>query len=99
VLVAGDYLSDVELPMISEGGSLSGYRATLARLAPLVEEAETVVPGHGSPHDRATALRILDEDADYLDALERGEERPALPEARASKAQRRLHEENLRRLA
>ena len=98
LLVAGDYLSDVELPMISEGGSLSDYRATLARLAPLVAEAETVVPGHGSPHDRETALRILDEDVDYLDALERGEQRPPLPESRASKAQRRLHSENLRRV-
>ena len=29
-----------------------------------------------------TALRILDEDVDYLDALERGEERPKLPEGR-----------------
>ena len=98
LLVVGDYLSDVELPMISEGGSLAGYRATLARLAPLVEEAETVVPGHGSPHDRDTALRILDEDVDYLDALERGEERPALPEGRSSRAQRRMHAENLARV-
>ena len=97
LLVVGDYLSDVELPMISEGGSLEAYRATLARLAPLVEEAETVVPGHGSPHDRATALRILDEDVDYLDALERGDERPTLPDGRASGAQRHLHADNLRR--
>ncbi len=99
LLVAGDYLSDVELPMISPGGSLADYRATLARLAPLVEEADTVVPGHGSPHDRATALRILDEDVDYLDALERGEERPPLPDGRDDKAQRRLHSENLRQIA
>jgi hypothetical protein len=91
----GDYLSDVELPMISEGGSLAGYRATLARLAPLVEEADAVVPGHGSPHDRERALRILDEDVEYLDAVERGEERPALPRGRDTRAQRRLHAENL----
>jgi glyoxylase-like metal-dependent hydrolase (beta-lactamase superfamily II) len=98
LLIVGDYLSDVELPRISDGGSLDDYRATLARLAPLVGEAETVVPGHGSPHDRETALRILDQDMDYLDALERGEERPALPEGRASKVQRRLHAENLQRV-
>ncbi|HEU0025124.1 MAG TPA: MBL fold metallo-hydrolase [Thermoleophilaceae bacterium] len=97
VLAVGDYLSDVEIPMISEGGSLADYRATLARLAPLVAEAETVVPGHGSPHDRDTAHRILDEDVEYLDALERGEERPALPAGRATKPQRGLHAENLRR--
>ncbi len=79
LLVVGDYLSDVELPMISERRLARGYRATLARLAPLVEEAETVVPGHGSPHDRDTALRILDEDVDYLDALERGRRAPRPP--------------------
>ena len=77
----GDYLSDVEIPW-DPGGSLSDYRATLARLAPLVEAAEVVVPGHGSPHDRDTALRMLDEDVAYLDALERGDERLTLPEGR-----------------
>jgi glyoxylase-like metal-dependent hydrolase (beta-lactamase superfamily II) len=95
VLVCGDYLSDVEIPLIAAAGSLADYRATLARLAPLVEAAETVVPGHGSPHSRATALRILDEDVDYLDALERGEERPKLPGGRDSSRQRTIHADNL----
>ena len=98
LLVVGDYLSDVELPMLSPGGSAEAYRATLARLAPLVEAAETVVPGHGSPHSRNAALRLLDEDMEYLDALERGEKRPSLPRGRATKAQRKLHEENLARV-
>ena len=96
ILVVGDYLSDVEIPWISEGGSLADYRATLARLAPLVAEAATVVPGHGAPHDRETTLRLLDEDVEYLDALERGEEQ--LPEGRDSKAQRGIHKENLTRV-
>jgi glyoxylase-like metal-dependent hydrolase (beta-lactamase superfamily II) len=96
LLVVGDYLSDVEIPWISEGGSLRDYRATLARLAAFVEQASTVVPGHGSPHDRETTLRLLDEDVDYLDSLERGEER--LPKGRDSKAQRGIHEENLGRV-
>jgi glyoxylase-like metal-dependent hydrolase (beta-lactamase superfamily II) len=98
VLVVGDYLSDVEIPWISEGGSVEDYRATLARLSPLVEEAATVVPGHGSPHDRELALRLLDEDVEYLDALDRGDERRQLPRGRDSKAQRRIHTENLRRV-
>ena len=34
VLVCGDYLSPVEIPMISEGGSAGAYLATLARLEP-----------------------------------------------------------------
>jgi glyoxylase-like metal-dependent hydrolase (beta-lactamase superfamily II) len=86
----------VEIPWISAGGSLADYRATLARLAPLVEEATTVVPGHGAPHDRKTTLRLLDEDVDYLDALERGDEH--LPDGRDSKAQREIHEENVTRV-
>jgi glyoxylase-like metal-dependent hydrolase (beta-lactamase superfamily II) len=95
LLVCGDYLSSVEIPWISPGGSLADYRATLARLAPLVERVERVVPGHGPTHTRETALRILDEDADYLDALERGEERPALPKERDTSRQREIHVENL----
>jgi glyoxylase-like metal-dependent hydrolase (beta-lactamase superfamily II) len=94
LLCAGDYLSDVEIPMVV---SLPDYRATLARLAPLVEAGQTVVPGHGAPHDRDTALRILDEDVEYLDALERGEERPRLPGGRDTAEQRRIHAENLSR--
>jgi glyoxylase-like metal-dependent hydrolase (beta-lactamase superfamily II) len=95
VLVCGDYLSDVEIPIVEPGGDLDDYRSTLARLAPLVEAAETVVPGHGSPHDRDTALRLLDEDMAYLDALERGEDRPRLPPGRDSVRQRANHEANL----
>jgi len=95
VLCVGDYLSNVEIPMISPGGSLGEYRATLARLAPLVEAADTIVPGHGAPHSRDTALRILDEDVDYLDALERGEEKPALPDGRDTSEQRKIHARNL----
>ncbi len=95
LLCAGDYLSNVEIPMISAGGSIADYRATLARLAPLVEAAETIVPGHGAPHGRDAALRILDEDVDYLDALERGEEKPALPGGRDTREQRKVHESNV----
>jgi glyoxylase-like metal-dependent hydrolase (beta-lactamase superfamily II) len=98
VLVVGDYLSDVEIPMLHERGSLHDYRATLARLAPLVEVAETVVPGHGTPHGRETALRLLDEDLDYLDALERGEKQSVLPHGRDTVAQRRIHAGNQQRL-
>jgi len=99
ILACGDYLSSVELPTISPGGSLAGYRATLARLGRLVEEAETIVPGHGPAHHPDEALRLLDEDVAYLDALEAGSERPSLPAGRDSGEQRRLHGENLRTLS
>ena len=94
VLVAGDYLSPVEIPMLSPGGSASAYLATLARLEPLVEQAEHVVPGHGGPIDATRALAILREDRAYLEALlERGAEAP-LPLARRTKAQREIHAAN-----
>jgi glyoxylase-like metal-dependent hydrolase (beta-lactamase superfamily II) len=98
VLVCGDYLSDVEIPMLNEGGSVGEYRATLARLAPLVERAETVVPGHGSPSPRDRALELLDEDLAYLDALERGHEKPRLPQGRDDSRQRAIHAENVAEL-
>jgi glyoxylase-like metal-dependent hydrolase (beta-lactamase superfamily II) len=56
VLCVGDYLSPVEEPGVQ---SLDAYLATLRRLRPLVERAETVVPGHGAPLPRARALEIL----------------------------------------
>jgi glyoxylase-like metal-dependent hydrolase (beta-lactamase superfamily II) len=97
VLAVGDYLSDVEIPMVEH--ELEAYRATLARLAPLVERASSVVPGHGSVLGREAALRILDEDLEYLDELQAGNERPRLPEGRDSPRQRGIHSENLARLA
>lgn len=96
VLCVGDYLSNVEIPMVEAG--LHEYRSTLARLAPLVEDAATIVPGHGAPHTRDDALRILDEDVDYLDALERGEEKPSLPKGRDTREQHGIHAENLTRV-
>jgi len=99
VLVAGDYLSPVEIPMLSPGGSASAYLATLARLEPLVEQAEYVVPGHGAPVDGTRAAAILREDRGYVEALlERGAE-AKLPLARRTAAQRKIHAENVARVA
>jgi glyoxylase-like metal-dependent hydrolase (beta-lactamase superfamily II) len=98
VLCVGDYASNVEIPWISPGGSVADYRATLARLTPLVEAADTVVPGHGAPHPSERALRLMEEDLAYLDRLDRGEERPRLPEGRDTAFQRRIHAENLQRV-
>lgn len=98
VLVCGDYLSPVEIPMLSRGGSASAYLATLGRLEPLVEEAEHVVPGHGSVIDSARAAAILREDRAYLEALvEYGAEAP-LPLARRSGTQKQIHMANVERV-
>jgi glyoxylase-like metal-dependent hydrolase (beta-lactamase superfamily II) len=98
VLCTGDYLCPVEIPWISAGGSIEDYRNTLARLAPRVERADAVVPGHGAPRGRGDAMRQIDEDLAYLDALERGDERPSLPAGRDSARQRDIHHENLTRV-
>jgi glyoxylase-like metal-dependent hydrolase (beta-lactamase superfamily II) len=94
VLVAGDFLSPVEIPMISRGGSRSAYLATLERLRPLVEQADHVVAGHGGPIDGTRALAILREDVAYLEGLPDSK----LPLARRSDEQKRIHRENLERV-
>jgi glyoxylase-like metal-dependent hydrolase (beta-lactamase superfamily II) len=106
VLVAGDYLSPIEPPVLgerprgqSEGESmLEAYLATLERLRPLVRSAEHVVPGHGPAIDGATALELLDEDAAYLrDLRQRGAD-AELPKLRRSQVQRELHAQNAARV-
>jgi glyoxylase-like metal-dependent hydrolase (beta-lactamase superfamily II) len=96
VLICGDYLSPVEIPMISEhiGGTLEAYRETLFRLSPLVNKAATVIPGHGAPLTGERALAILAEDLAYLDALAADGE-VTLPDGRRSTAQKQIHERNL----
>lgn len=98
LLVCGDYLSPVEIPMISAGGSPSAYLETLERLRPVVSRATTVVPGHGSPLGSAETLTLLDEDAAYVRALlELGADAP-LPPSRRTAAQAQIHADNARRL-
>ena len=94
VLVAGDYLSSVELPSLARG-DVDGYADTLERLRPLASAAEHVVPGHGPVLDSARALEILEKDLAYVRALaERGGE-AELPEGRRGAIQRRMHGENV----
>ena len=97
-LVCGDYLSPVEIPWISPGGSVEAYLATLERLRALLPRAETIVPGHGRPLDRARAIRVLDEDRAYLDGLRASGVEAPLPAGRRTGAQRRIHAENVKRL-
>jgi glyoxylase-like metal-dependent hydrolase (beta-lactamase superfamily II) len=98
VLVVGDYLSTVEIPVLGEGGSINAYLATLERLRPLVAAAEHIVPGHGPVLDPERAVAVLEEDVAYLSALRKRAGDADLPDGRRSKAQRRIHSENLDRL-
>jgi glyoxylase-like metal-dependent hydrolase (beta-lactamase superfamily II) len=99
LLVCGDYLSPVEIPMLSPGGSLEAYLETLGRLEPVVRAAETIVAGHGGAIGRDGALRVLEEDRSYLEALREAGEAAELPVPRRTKEQRRIHAENVAAVA
>ena len=68
VLIAGDMLSDVELPLLEQSNP-ADYAAGLAALRPYVEQALVVIPGHGSPAFGAAATGRWAADQRYLDAL------------------------------
>lgn len=87
VLCCGDYLSDVELPLLSVTGSRDDYVVTLERLSEVVTEVN--VPGHGTPCDRDTALRRIEADLAYLRTWR-------VPADRDTPRQREIHAGNLR---
>jgi len=96
VLLAGDMLSDLELPLPHDPDDLASYLAGLELLAPYVAQATVLVPGHGSPtDDPATRLAA---DRNYLTALiagvDPGDERcanPGMAEAHEHNVQLALH--------
>jgi glyoxylase-like metal-dependent hydrolase (beta-lactamase superfamily II) len=95
VLVCGDYLSPGAIPELSPSSSVDGYLATLRLLAPLVEQATAVVPGHGEPLDAVRAAAILREDLAYVEGLQRDPGSAPLPLARRDGGNRKLHEHNV----
>ncbi len=99
ILVCGDYLSPVEIPMLSEGGSLHDYRATLEQLGELAKHATWVIPGHGAPVAGRQALEIAAQDAAYLEQLASDPGAAKLPKTRSSAAQKSIHRANLALLA
>jgi glyoxylase-like metal-dependent hydrolase (beta-lactamase superfamily II) len=98
VLVAGDYLSTVEIPALNAGGAVDAYLATLERLRALLAECEHVVPGHGPVTDAKRALAVLDEDVAYLDDLHVRGADAELPAGRSVRQQKLIHAENVRAL-
>ena len=68
VLLAGDMLSDIELPYPdSDEPDLASYLAGLDRLAEVVRRSRVLVPGHGTP--TYSPMERLDADRRYLDAV------------------------------
>ena len=74
VLVAGDMLSDIEIPLLAyvADDPLGDYRTGLERLA-AVTAVRWLVPGHGHLADAAEFRRRLDADRRYLDLLAAGQ--------------------------
>jgi glyoxylase-like metal-dependent hydrolase (beta-lactamase superfamily II) len=74
-LVAGDMLSDVEIPLLdlAEPDPLGDYRTGLQRLAAL-PGVRHIIPGHGSVGDAAEFRRRVEADVAYLDKLASGED-------------------------
>jgi hydroxyacylglutathione hydrolase len=74
VLMAGDMLSDIEMPLLDVAGAdpLGDYRTGLERLAAL-EGVRWLVPGHGSVGDAGEFRRRVEADLGYLERLGRGE--------------------------
>lgn len=82
LLVAGDMLSDLELPLPFTPGGLTDYLPALDALEPYVAQAHWLIPGHGTPTDEP--LQRLQADRYVLESLLRGEDaddaRRLLPE-------------------
>ena len=76
VLLAGDMLSDVLIPLLDarRPGQPDAYAAALDRLAEAARHVEVLVPGHGAVAEGPEVAARFAADHAYIDALRRGEE-------------------------
>jgi glyoxylase-like metal-dependent hydrolase (beta-lactamase superfamily II) len=76
VLVAGDMLSDVLVPMLDDWTNttdpIGDYLAGLRRLEDVADEVDVVIPGHGSVGGAGQARARIDLDRAYVLALRDG---------------------------
>ncbi|AKU17510.1 MBL fold metallo-hydrolase [Luteipulveratus mongoliensis] len=71
VLVAGDMLSDIEVPLLDldSPDPVADYRAALDTFESLLDRVHIVVPGHGSVGDGSDLRSRLEADRRYLEDL------------------------------
>jgi glyoxylase-like metal-dependent hydrolase (beta-lactamase superfamily II) len=72
VLVAGDMLSDVLIPMLDLNGTadpIEDYLAALRLLEGVAGDVDVLVPGHGSVGGADQVKARIDQDRAYVDAL------------------------------
>jgi len=95
VLIAGDMLSDIEIPLLDldSADPFGTYRAGLGVLAS-IPGVQLVIPGHGHVAGEAEFQRRIAADLAYLDAVEAGTD---IPDPRLTEAW--LREEHTRALA
>jgi glyoxylase-like metal-dependent hydrolase (beta-lactamase superfamily II) len=76
VLLAGDMLSDVLIPLLDfrRPGQVSAYESALDRLSEAARHVNVVVPGHGAVAQGPEIAARFAADRAYLDALRRGAE-------------------------
>ena len=76
VLLAGDMLSDILIPLFdsSQDDQVGAYETALERLDEAASHVNVVVPGHGSVAEGPEVAARLAADRAYIDALRRGEE-------------------------
>jgi hydroxyacylglutathione hydrolase len=98
-LLAGDMLSDIEIPLLYDTSAdpVGQYLAGLERLA-AVAGVQAVVPGHGHTGDGAEFRRRVDADRRYLDALARGDAAAGRDERIGSGWLRAEHDRQVRML-
>jgi len=74
VLLAGDMLSDVLIPLLDSRrpGQVDAYAAALDRLGEAAAHVDVLVPGHGAVAEGPEVASRLAADRAYIDALRRG---------------------------
>jgi glyoxylase-like metal-dependent hydrolase (beta-lactamase superfamily II) len=74
VLVAGDMLSDVLIPLLDLEGAdpIEDYLAALRAFAGIAHGVDVLVPGHGSIGTKAEVRARIDQDRTYVEALRDG---------------------------
>jgi glyoxylase-like metal-dependent hydrolase (beta-lactamase superfamily II) len=76
VLLAGDMLSDVLIPLLDSRrpDQVAAYETALDRLGEAARHVDVLVPGHGAVAEGPEVAARLAADHAYIDALRRGEE-------------------------
>jgi glyoxylase-like metal-dependent hydrolase (beta-lactamase superfamily II) len=76
VLLAGDMLSDVLIPLFNPRGpdQVDAYESALDRLEEAAGQVDVVIPGHGAVAEGPEVAARLAADRAYIEALRRGED-------------------------